>query len=282
MPKNLAVFNDGTLNDPSDEHITNIYKLYKACVKDKSQQALYLAGVGNEQENNWLGKFFGGVFGFGADAKKDQAVEWVKERYEPGDSVFIFGYSRGASGTRLEANELSAVAFMGCFDTVGAFGIPNGPFQKINLFKDMHVGTHVKNVLHLVSLDETRPEFKPTLMNKRHGIEEIWLPGVHSDIGGGSPNSNLSDCALELMANASVNYGLRLKPSFVNSLTPDYEGIVHYNTDYPLGAEPRNACVQVNDKPTQQIANLHRNAIKRMGKNYWPLAWLPTNFKGDK
>jgi hypothetical protein len=82
------------------------------------------------------------------------------------------------------------VAFMGVWDTVGAFGIPvrlfGIPFNRINLFKDMHVAANVKRAVHLVCVDDTRNAFEPTLMNYKPGVvHEVWFPGVHSDVGGG-------------------------------------------------------------------------------------------------
>lgn len=81
------------------------------------------------------------------------------------------------------------VEFLGVWDTVGAFGIPINilgiPFARWNLFKDMHVAKNVKNAVHCVCMDETRNAYVPTLMNYKPGVvEEVWFPGVHSDVGG--------------------------------------------------------------------------------------------------
>ena len=60
------------------------------------------------------------------------------------------------------------VAFLGVWDTVGAFGIPMKlfgiPFNKWNLFKDMTVSRSVRRAVHLVSVDETRKPFEPVGM----------------------------------------------------------------------------------------------------------------------
>lgn len=276
MTKTIAIFIDGTWNDPTDKHKTNVYRLFKASLNNKKQQTFYAAGVGNEKENGKIEQYLGGVFGKGANAKKKQAVKWVLERYEPGDTVLVFGFSRGAAIARMVSGELPHVDFLGCFDTVGAFGIPIGWFQKIDLFKDMHVGEHVKHALHLVALDETRGAFVPTLMNERDGIDEIWLPGVHADIGGGVSHSGLSDASLEFMARTAAKHGLGLRKGFLGTLTPDLKGPIHYNTDNALGAEPRIACVQRDDKPTKDLAHLHPNVAKRMKGGWWPMAWPPT------
>ncbi|OUS17128.1 hypothetical protein A9Q88_04660 [Gammaproteobacteria bacterium 50_400_T64] len=87
------------------------------------------------------------------------------------------------------------VDFLGIFDTVGAFGIPvdlGFGFQKLNLFKDLHVAGNVKKVVHCVSIDESRDPFIPTLCNKADHVDEVWFAGVHADIGGGYRHNHLS------------------------------------------------------------------------------------------
>jgi hypothetical protein len=105
------------------------------------------------------------------------------------------------------------VDFLGVWDTVGAFGLGKNlfgiPFQKINLLKDMHVSECVKHVVHLLALDEQRDSFEPTLietpMPRPDGsiaetkIEEVWFPGVHSNVGGGFANDGLAAISLEYM-----------------------------------------------------------------------------------
>ena len=98
----------------------------------------------------------------------------------------------------------AGVEFLGVWDTVGAFGIPVNiagiPLQNINLFRDMHVSRNVKRAVHLVSIDETRTAFAPTLMNYNADVvEEVWFPGVHSDVGGGYPHDALGRLSLKYM-----------------------------------------------------------------------------------
>jgi len=96
------------------------------------------------------------------------------------------------------------IEFLGVWDTVGAFGIPVNilgiPFARWNLFKNMHVAENVKKAVHCVCLDETRDAYVPTLMNyKPDVIEEVWFPGVHSDVGGSYKESALGKISLEFM-----------------------------------------------------------------------------------
>jgi len=105
-----------------------------------------------------------------------------------------------SSGKRHDVN----VEFLGVWDTVGAFGIPINilgiPFARWNLFKNMHVAENVKKAVHCVCLDETRDAYVPTLMNyKPDAIEEVWFPGVHSDVGGSYKESALGKISLKFM-----------------------------------------------------------------------------------
>lgn len=274
----ISVFIDGTWNDPSDENQTNIFRLFKGVLFDDDHMGFYIPGVGNEQEGNFLTHWAGGAFGYGADDKKDEAIEMITDIYEDGDEVYVFGFSRGAAIARMVAAELPHVTFLGCFDTVGAFGLPLGFGQDINLFKDMAVGQNVANALHLVALDETRPAFVPTLMNRRDGITELWMTGAHSDVGGGNPHRGLSDLALHVMIISARQHGFDVEPGFLESLNPDKLGEIGYNTDDKLGAEPRLACIQAGDEFTKEKAVTHNSVFERMTafSSYWPLAWLPT------
>jgi hypothetical protein len=58
---------------------------------------------------------------------------------------------------------------------------------------------NVLKALHLVSLDDKRKAFQPTLMNQDGRVREIWFPGAHSDVGGGYNFDGLSDNALRYL-----------------------------------------------------------------------------------
>jgi hypothetical protein len=67
----------------------------------------------------------------------------------------------------------------------------------------MNVTAAVRRAVHCVCLDETREPFVPTLMNWEAAhperIEEVWFPGVHSDIGGGYAEDVLGHLSLRFM-----------------------------------------------------------------------------------
>ena len=196
MKKIARVFIDGTWNTPKDN--SNIHRMYKTFGGN------YYPGPGTPiLKNSWrtvafINKYLGGIFGFGVDKIVDQAYEDIGDA----EIIYIFGFSRGSAAARMLAAKIGdsgrSVKFLGCFDTVGAFGIPMDilgiPFQKINLFHDMHVHLKVEVAAHAVALDEKRPAFVGTPMEPREGVTEKGFHGDHWYVGS-------SDETLEWMVN---------------------------------------------------------------------------------
>jgi uncharacterized protein (DUF2235 family) len=87
--------------------------------------------------------------------------------------------------------------FVGLWDTVGAYGLPIDELQHaIDLyiypfsFSDRHLSSIVKCAYHALSLDDERRTFHPILWDEsepgdRARIQQVWFPGVHSNVGGG-------------------------------------------------------------------------------------------------
>jgi uncharacterized protein (DUF2235 family) len=100
---------------------------------------------------------------------------------------------------------------IGVFDTVKALGLP-GVANLVNPWKhkfhDNELSVRVPVGLQALSIDENRKQFLPELWDdvdakgKAAGqvIEQVWFPGVHSDIGGGYDDDwRLADLTLDWM-----------------------------------------------------------------------------------
>jgi uncharacterized protein (DUF2235 family) len=108
----IAVFCDGTWNSSKLDEPTNIFKLQQALESDpsKGQVSVYFAGIGTDRrfdgatKQRWLGrllnKYGGGAFGWGLDDKVKQAYQFLCLSYQPGDEIYLFGFSRGAYTAR--------------------------------------------------------------------------------------------------------------------------------------------------------------------------------------
>lgn len=96
--KRLAIFFDGTWNDPVSE--TNVYKLYSSVSKqapDGVQQIpKYDPGVGTPT----FQKILGGTVGLGLSKNVKDAYSWLLQNYADKDEVYVFGFSRGAYTAR--------------------------------------------------------------------------------------------------------------------------------------------------------------------------------------
>lgn len=94
---------------------------------------------------------------------------------------------------------------IGVWDTVGSLGIPGTVFNGYRAgdfnFHDTELGKDVEVALHAVAIDERRKNFAPTLWDESTNpsnriLEQVYFPGVHSNVGGGYPDQGLSDGAL--------------------------------------------------------------------------------------
>ncbi|NEO26807.1 MAG: DUF2235 domain-containing protein, partial [Kamptonema sp. SIO4C4] len=120
---------------------------------------------------------------------------------------------------------------LGCWDTVGALGIPNQiPFlpidQWINAkyqFHDTTLSSIIENARHAVAIDEIRESFNVTAMeqdakNAQQTLKQIWFPGDHGSIGGGTKATRgLADAALLWMMQEAQDLGLEFPTDAITS-----------------------------------------------------------------
>ena len=119
MPRNLILCCDGTNNQFGPEN-TNVVRLVQSLNRDPTKQWLYYdPGVGTLPEpgafskvQKWVSKVFGLAFGAGLSWKVGEAYTYLMETWEPGDSVFLFGFSRGAYMVRVLAGMLYALGLL--------------------------------------------------------------------------------------------------------------------------------------------------------------------------
>ena len=205
------------------------------------------------------------------------------------DCIVVFGFSRGAALARKFASRMLnthpelSIKFLGVFDTVAAMDGIHTRGETISSDVVFENGTLHKNIaraVHIVSLDEDRVAFEPTLINRDEEnpdrITEVWFPGVHSDIGGGYWHDGLSDVSLSFMIEEcrkalgeDINIadsrsteirrlleeqGEILKLLDVDDILihPNISGMVHRHTTGSDKLYPKNmreVCVRDNDRP---------------------------------
>lgn len=283
MSKNIVICCDGTGNQFGAEN-SNVVKLYKTLRRDPTQATYYHPGVGTMGAKNaltriakWWTRVKGLAFGYGISDNIADAYQFLMHTYEPGDRIYVFGFSRGAYTARALCGMLHIaglltpgndglipyairmikrhpidfkvagqfkdtfsveckIHFIGVWDTVSSVGwVYNAvrfPFTANN--------PSLVTIRHAISVDERRAFFRQNLFvaaDPHQDIEQVWFPGVHSDVGGSYPEdeSQLSKGALKWMLCEAELAGLgvdqRKKADVLGgkppNVAPDPRGPIH-------------------------------------------------------
>jgi uncharacterized protein (DUF2235 family) len=135
--KKLALFFDGTWNKP--ETNTNLWRLsLMLAEKDQAgvpQMKFYDEGVGT----HWFDRISGGAFGFGLSENVRLGYRWLMEHYNPGDDIFIFGFSRGAFTARSLAGIIARCGLLK----------PDAPMSFMQLYQRYQKGDAVRPIYQL-------------------------------------------------------------------------------------------------------------------------------------
>ncbi len=122
MTKNIALFFDGTWNEPMegtveayrrglrekpDDFNSNVRKLYLACdrVPPAVQVSHYFYGLGTQ--SLVVRRAVEGLTGYGLTDRLRDGYEFIVSHYQPGDRIYLFGFSRGAYIARTLAGLLA-------------------------------------------------------------------------------------------------------------------------------------------------------------------------------
>ena len=93
--KNIFIFFDGSANDWVSR--TNVRRLFEliAVQEHPNNLSLYIDGVGSSST-----PLTGGIFGYGMKPRILEGYRFLARYYNPGDQIYIFGFSRGAHQAR--------------------------------------------------------------------------------------------------------------------------------------------------------------------------------------
>ena len=255
--KRLVCSLDGTWNDDDGASPpTNVAKLNRAILSTDGngvkQLVRYVVGIATAEDGGLT--FPKGAVGYEISDRIKAGYQFLSNCYEPGDEIYLFGFSRGAYEARSLASfitlfgiaqkdsdfsiddawalyrksehkrDFDAVAklstachypvrirCLGVWDTVGNVGNPFSSSAWLSRwfgYHDMRLHDTIEVALHALSIDEARGPFRPsmftlpndvTLPSHQH-VEQTWFAGTHADVGGGWPETHLSDIALLWMA----------------------------------------------------------------------------------
>ena len=126
MPRNILIFSDGTGQAGGltpDENVSNIYKLYRATrcgpetgIDPSQQLTFYDPGLGSQPVSGlfsvtriyrWLHDLVSQATGLGITTNIIDCYAALLRMWQPGDRIFLFGFSRGAYTVRCVASVLS-------------------------------------------------------------------------------------------------------------------------------------------------------------------------------
>ncbi len=104
------------------------------------QRAIYLPGVGTRKKaagpiERAVDRVTGGAFGWGLDGRLEAAYREIAAIYEPGDKLFLFGFSRGAYMARSLAGLLRNCGLPEP-ETIGRIG------EAMTLYRNREPGSH--------------------------------------------------------------------------------------------------------------------------------------------
>ena len=213
-----------------------------------------------------LGILLGNGFGWGIETNLQEGYRYLMNHYHEGDRLFLFGFSRGAYTARALAGMLYYFGllekgsdnlipyvskyyvnrnferargfrdtfcrpcrpwFIGVWDTVGSVDY----FGRHKFF-DAQLKENVTNGFQAISIDEKRSKFPISMWDEsrkagHQHIEQVWFPGVHSDVGGGYAETGLSDIALGWMMEKAQSCKLILKEGWQHHLNQNAGGVMH-------------------------------------------------------
>ncbi len=160
MSKRIVSCCDGTWDSAGDSGVaTNVYKLFKMLSSSPEQVVSYDDGVGSH--GLLIEKLLGGAMGFGLFHKIQEAYANIAHVYEPGDSIYLFGFSRGAYVARSVAGMIAAV------------GLPVSGFD----------GSLLSRAFDAYRNPELRPDFQKLPVGEWAFDVKIKMVGVWDTVG---------------------------------------------------------------------------------------------------
>ena len=120
LARNLVICMDGTNNEFKVDSNTNVVRLREALVCNSVSQLVYYdPGVGTLPEpgifsriEQKLNRWWSLAFGTGLMRNVEEAYTYLMNYWEPGDRVFLFGFSRGAYSARVLAGLLHTLGLL--------------------------------------------------------------------------------------------------------------------------------------------------------------------------
>jgi uncharacterized protein (DUF2235 family) len=146
-------------------------------------------------------------------------------------------------------NQWTKIKFIGVWDTVDALGLP---FQKLNSiidwipwfkhkFHNLLLSESVEHARQALAIDDERLIFHPKIWEREikeeyQTLRQVWFCGMHTDVGGGYKEEELSDIPLLWMIEEAKKAGLRIYSKNKVKVHPLADGFMHDSRKGFLGS----------------------------------------------
>ncbi len=168
MSKRIVFCADGTW--ASSVTNTNVYRIYKALTVSSEQVTYYDDGIGANATG--LAKVLQGAFGEGLFQKIQDGYTQIAHVYEPGDQIYLFGFSRGAYTVRCLAGMIANCGLpSGSFtdDCVKqAFAAYRNPPNRAAMLAGLHTCGLVQSGIQMIGVWDT--------------VGALGIPAIFGDI----------------------------------------------------------------------------------------------------
>ena len=116
--RNIVVCCDGTDNEVATDS-TNVLRLFRMLERDEHQVTFYDAGVGTQVDpeaisvwRKFLSRRLDAAIGLRVRENVIAAYRFLVKTYQPGDQIYLFGFSRGAYTVRAVAGLIRFVGLV--------------------------------------------------------------------------------------------------------------------------------------------------------------------------
>lgn len=170
MAKKIIICSDGTGNKGGETGNTNVFRLYRMLdLSEKDQIAFYDDGIGTESLSKYY-RALSGAFGFGFSKNVMVLYRYLTKHYEPGDKIYMFGFSRGAATIR---------ALVGMIQTLGLMRNDHPDILKGDIVDDVLLHIEVMKAMRLYKNPVTKEKEIQKFKDERtHGTVPIEMVGL--------------------------------------------------------------------------------------------------------
>lgn len=136
-------------------------------------------------------------------------------------------------------NQWTKIKFLGVWDTVDALGLPIKSLSTLvdwfpffrHKFHNLELSESVEHARQALAIDDERLTFHPKIWDKEikdyQTMNQVWFSGMHTDVGGGYKEHELSDIPFIWMVEEAKQFGLKIYPKHKVKTYPNADGFMH-------------------------------------------------------